>query len=374
MTTTAPAATTAQAAIPFPIASRKQSRASFSLATVNLSAALQPQTPTEIPATGFLRYIDLFFTTVGTGGTPQVTADAPFSLLASIGLRTSDGTPILVPVTGYQLYLINKYGGQAGNSPFADPRNPANGFVGTAASFAFALRIPFEIDAATGLGSVPALASNRSYQLDMTFNSISGVYGATTPPTAVTVNTIGIAHYWAVPVSQNDAGLQQSSGPAGLGTLARWQLETPPVTPGNKFVKSNNVGGVLGALIWTIRDSSGVRQNAALPALTQLYLDNEPQTYWTDTALIREMSQWFGIDSITPDTYKGFDNGVRAVNWGADGGSTAGDPNGTRAQYLSTLDATLLQLSMNAIGAAGSTLELLTLTVSSPNAGFIYSK
>lgn len=366
--------TAAQASIPFPIASRKQSRASFTLATVNLSGALQPQTPTEIPATGFLRFIDLFFSLTATGGTPQVTADAPFSLLASIGLRTSDGTPILVPVTGYQLFLINKYGGQNGNAPFSDPRNPLRGFVGTAASFAFALRIPFEIDASTGLGAVPALASNRSYQLDMTFNSISSLYGATTPPTGVAVNTIGIAHYWAVPVSQNDAQLQQASSPTGLGTLARWQLETPPVTPGNKFVKSNNVGGVLGCLIWTIRDSSGVRQDAALPALTQLYLDNEPQTYWSTASMLSEMSQQFALDSATPDTYKGYDNGVRAVNWIADGGSIAGDPIGTRAQMLSTLDATLLQLMMNALGGAASTLEILTQTVSSPNAGFLYAK
>lgn len=367
-------ATAPQATIPFPIASRKQSRSSFALPTVNLSASLSPQTPVEVPATGYLRFVDLFFSLVATGGTPQVTADAPFSLITTIGLRTSDGTPILVPVSGYQLYLINKYGSQAGISPQADPRNPLNGFVGTAAAFAFSLRIPFEIDAATGLGSVPALASNRNFQIDMTFTSISGLYGATTPPTGVAVSTLGIAHYWAVPVASNDANLQQTTAPMGLGTLARWQLETPPVTPGAKFIKSNNVGGTLGTLIWTMRDSSGVRQEAALPAVTQLYLDNEPQTYWTTAALLKEMANWFGLEVNTPDVYKGFDNGVRAMSFAADGGTQAGDGQASRAQFLSTLDATLLQLWMANIGGAGSTLELLTQTVSSANSGFIYAK
>lgn len=368
--TAAPAAPT----IPFPIASRKQTRSSFTLPTVNMSANIQPQTPIEVPATGYLRFVDLFFTLVATGGTPQVTADAPWSTITSIGLRTSDGTPILVPVSGYQLFLINKYGAQNGIMPQADPRNPLNGYVGTATAFAFSLRIPFEIDSATGLGSVPALASNRNFQIDITFNSISGLYGATTPPTAVTINTLGIAHYWAVPVATNDAKLAQTTAPMGLGTLSRWQLETPAVTPGAKFVKSNNVGGVIGTLIWTLRNSSLARDEADLPAVTQIYLDNEPQTYWTTASLLREMANWYGLDTAGPDVYKSYDSGVRAWSLSAEGGSQAGDAAGSRAQFLSTLDATLLQFWMANFGSGASTLEILTQTVSSANSGFIYAK
>jgi len=359
-------------AIPFPIASRKQSRSSFSLPVVNMGASLSPQTPIEIPATGYLRYVDLSFVVVATGGTPQVTADAPWSLITSIGLRTSDGTPILVPVSGYQLYLINKYGGQAGNSPWADLRRRS--YTGTAASYAFWLRIPFEIDAATGLGSVPALASNRNFQLDLTVNSISGLYGATTPPTAVTVTIFGIANYWAVPVAQNDAGLQQVGAPVGLGTLARWQLETPPVTPGDKFVKSNNVGGTIGALIFTLRNSSGVRTDADWPNLSQLYLDNEPQTYLVKRYWERIMCDQFGLSATTKEAINGLDNGVFVISFAADGGSMAGDPMATRAQFLSTLDASLLQLWGSTYGAGASTLEILTLTVSTANAAFVYGK
>lgn len=359
--------------IPFPIASRKQSRSSFTLPTVSLSASLSPQTPIEIPATGYLRYVDVRFTVATSGGTPQVTADAPFSLVTSIGLRTSDGTPILVPVTGYQLYLINKYGGQGGNSPVADPKY-GYGYVGTATAYNFWLRVPFEFDAATGLGSVPALASNRNFQLDMTLTSIAGLYGATTPPTTVTVNVSGTAHYWAVPVAANDAGLDQSGSPIGLGTLARWQLETPPVTPGDKFVKSNNVGGTLGALIFVLRTSAAARSDSDWPALSQIYLDNEPQSYWTKGDWERKMVRDFMLASATKDTANGLDSGVYVWNLGAEGGSIAGDPQGTRAQYLSTLDASLLQLWGSSFGATSSTLEILTLTISAANAAFIYAK
>lgn len=363
------------AAIPFPIASRKQSRNSFTLPTVSLGAALSPQTPIEIPATGYLRYIDINFTVTTSGGTPQVTADAPFSLISSIGLRTADGTPIIVPMTGYQLFLVNKYGVGNANAPYSDPRvGPTSKFNGTATAYNFWLRLPLEIDAATGFGSIPALASNRNYQLDITFNSIAGLYGATTPPTTVNVSTTGIAYYWAVPVAGNEAGLAQTTQPFGLGTLARWQIETPPLTPGDKRVKSNNVGGVIATQIFVIRTSAGVRSESDWPALAQLFLDNEPQNYLTTNSWRKMMVEQFGLLATSSDVANGLDNGVRVLSYAADGGSLAGDPSGTRAQYLSTLDATLLELYGSAFGATASTLEILTQTISSPNAAFVYGK
>ena len=119
-------------AIPFKIAGRKQTRSAFTPATVTLGASAVSFSPLEVPATGYLAALRLEVTGTWSGGGAGTAfnADAPFNSISSIGVRDASGTPLITPMSGYQLYLINKYGGQVYAGVSADPKS-AYGYAAT---------------------------------------------------------------------------------------------------------------------------------------------------------------------------------------------------------------------------------------------------
>jgi len=361
---TAPAPQGGQAAaapsIPFVVASRNSSRFSFGLNTVALGASVIPQSPVAIPAVGYLKYIDLEVTLAGAGGTtPAFTADAPFNALASVELRNASGNDLIVPMTGYQLFLVNKYGCQDLDAPFSDPRGDQQ-FANTAPSAHFFIRVPCEVSPADAFASIPALASNRSYQLVISYNTIAAI--ETGAPT-INMTVQGVAWFWTEPISQTKAQTTQQTAPPFLGSLNLWQLEPQPLTPGDKYIKSNNVGNVLRTLIFVLRNVSGVREDADWPAVSELYLDNDPMFYLTNTQWLSWMSRIYGLNAgAAKDVVRGLDTGVYVIPFFAlaEGQAIA---NARRSQYLPTLDASQLQLRGTSWGAGASTLEILTNSV-----------
>jgi hypothetical protein len=339
--------------------------------------------PIQIPAVGYLRHLDLQVTFTGVGGAGNAfTADAPFNVLQSVEFRTAAGNDLIVPLTGYQLYLACKYGAQYAQAPMCDNRMGA-GFTAVAgppSTATFFIQVPLEIDAEVGLAAIPALASNRSYQLAITLAAITSVASGGITSATCTVN--GTAWYWTEPPAQSQGGVVQATQPYGLGTISQWQLETPPVTPGDKYIKSNNVGNVIRTLIFTLRNSAGARIDAAgWPAVSELYLDNEPMFYltqaeWIDT-LIQKQFMFFGATTaatVTKDVACAPDTGVYPIPFHALAGGLAGDPSNSRSQLLPTLDASQLQLRMTSLGANASTLEILTQSVVPTSSSVIYSK
>lgn len=347
------------ALLPFPIGARNSTRYSFNIPTNALGAATVPLTPVMIPAVGYLKRITLEVTLTGTGGTsPAFTADAPFNVLSSVELRNSSGNDLIVPVTGFQLFLINKYGVQGGyaqsTNPMGDPTYSA-----TAPSAHFFIDVPCEISPADAFCSIPALASNRSYQLAINLAALSTVVSGS-PTVNVTIN--GIAWFWTEPTAQTMNGVQQQTSPAYNGSLNLWQLEPLPVTPGDKYIKSDNVGNVIRTLIFTLRNASGVRDDTDWPAVCELYLDNNPMFYLPQTQWKSWMGELYGLTSATADAVSGVNTGVYVIPFFAlaEGFAFA---NARRSQYLPTLDASLLQLRGTSWGASASTLEVLTNSV-----------
>src|SRR3954447_20185967 len=96
--------------IPFVRAAREKSQIAFDTGTLNLGAAAVPFGPIELPPAGYLKYIEMEFilTGVNTNAATAFAADAPYSAIGLISLSNSAGDSIIVPMTGYQLYLINK--------------------------------------------------------------------------------------------------------------------------------------------------------------------------------------------------------------------------------------------------------------------------
>lgn len=371
-TTTPPRSDTKAPALPFPIAARMATRFSFTTGTIALdSAAPKPISPIQIPAVGYIRHLNLEVTVAGTGGTtPAFTADAPFNVLQVVEFRTAAGNDLIVPLTGYQVYIANKYGAQFAVAPYSDNRMGRQ-YSATAPSAHFFLQIPLEIDCETGLGAIPALASNRSYQLALTLAAVSTVLSGA-PTVNVTIN--GTAHYWTEPSTATQSGVPQATQPFGLGTISQWQLDAPPVTPGDKYVKSNNVGGSIRTLIFTLRNSSGARIDTnGWGSNVELYLDNEPMFYAGQNEWEDMMSKRFGLTASSKDVAQGLDTGVYVYPFHALAGGMAGDPANSRSQILPTLDASQLQLR-TIFGSAVSSLEILTNSVVAPSSQILYSK
>jgi hypothetical protein len=360
-------------ALPFEIASQFSSRTSFQIPTTALQAAAPTQvTPQQVPAVGYIHGIMLEVTLTGTGGTtPAFTADAPFNAIQQINFRNAAGVNLIAPVDGYSLYLINKYGGQQvpGFGPYASPKFGL-GYTATAPSAHYFLWLPLGIDAAEAYGAIPALASNANYQVELTFNAQS-LITTSNPTLSVAVNAT--AFYFDLPAAQNAAGVPQATNPAGDATSI-WNTEQPTITPGTQLVQSFNVGNVIRNHILIIRNSAGARIDTnGAPNLWELYLDNQPRFSISRSLFEDLMARWYGATGAK-DSVTGLDTGVYVFPYHALLGSMSGDPANTRAQLLPTLNATLLQFRAQDFGSAVSKLQILTQSVTTRDAGYLFSK
>jgi hypothetical protein len=350
--------------LPFGIGARNSTRFSFQTTTTALGAGAIPLSPIQIPAVGYLKKITLEVTIAGSGGTtPAFTADAPFNCLGLVELRNSSGNDLIVPMDGYRYYLLNKYGCQGIDAPYCDPKSDQQ-YSAVSPSAHFFLDIPCEISPLDQFGAIPALASNRSYQLAINLNPQSIV---TTSNPTLNVTIIGTAWFYTEPVAATMNGIAQQTAPPFNGSLNLWQFEPISVTPGDKYIRSNNVGNVLRTLIFTLRTAAGARTDADWPAISELYLDNNPMFYFAQNLWASFMSRIYGYQrATTKDGINTLDTGVYVVPFFAltEGCALA---NSRRGQYLPTLDASQLQLRGTSWGAAASTLEIITNSVQPSN-------
>ena len=366
--TETPAKSAPTATLPFPIASRAMTRFSEQVTAPLSGAGVTPLAPIQLPAVGYLRRLQLKVDVTTTAGTGFLD-DGPFNILSRVSFDTAAGNNIVVPYTGYELYLLNKYGHPTVPAPYADPKYIAYSTTsGTAATFY--LDIPFELDSETAWGSIPALASNRSYKLNISL----APYTVVTAATGGSVTITAVAHYWSEPPAQSASGISQDTQPMGLGTVSQWQLDSHSVTPGDKLLKLSNVGNFMRSVIFVSRTAAGARTSVNWPALTELYLDNEPMMYLPKADWERYMRQWFGLASTGADTANGLDTGVYVIPFNALVGATSGNVTNSRSQYLPTLDSSQLQIRGQNFGAAISSVSIMTNSVVPTTSADVYSK
>jgi hypothetical protein len=367
------------ATVPFVRASRKKSKQAFQLGPFLLTAAPQVLNPIQIPPGGFLSNVDVYVSCVTAGNAAAVTfaADGPWNVITYVDLRNSAGDSLIVPLNGYQVYLINKWGVLGVDTPNADPRQPNNGFTAvtgagaTGGSFTFFLRIPLEFDPRDAIASVPNLAANKSYQLQFNLGTNASIYG--TPPTSAgSVTLTGVMNYWSQPNSATQQGGSQEVAPVGNGSVSLWRLQPAVVAQGDRLTQLLNVGNVLRTIIFTLRTAAGVRTSADWAATSQVILNDDilfykPVAYWT-----RQMSMDYGLTSGAIDTAAGLDTGVFVVSdFNNQRGAVRAD--GPRDQFLVTYNTTLLQLRSTSFGASASALEIITNEIKPISAQALYS-
>lgn len=367
---------------PFTLASAFTSRQAFTVSNVLLTTATQQPVgfPLNIRTFGWVSNIVLEFTLPGTTGGVLGPAGAA-GIIDRIGVRTSAGQPLIAPITGYNLYLDNKYGGKTfgPSTPYgvnADPytqygvnTNPAN----NAGTLHFFLALQFEVDHSSGLGCIPSTASDREFTIDLTLASISEAF--TTQPTTpadLLLSVNATAWYWDLPAAgQVPFGVSSTSQ-----TYRLLQIERGPINEGLNTYQSSNKGNVIMNSIIKVLNSSGVPTEAAMSDPYEIDLDNNPRLWFTQAQWRAAMTQWYGYgeNGQALGAAGGQDAGVFVVPWRLFAGGQGADPNGSHAQYFTTLNTSQIDFKGYNYGATAASLEILTDSITTPDPRYIFSK
>lgn len=368
--TAAAAAAPTVGAIPFTIASRPQGRYSALQTVSNFTSAGSFQ-PIQLAATGWVRWVELKFSATFTTASAAavVAGDAPWNLVAGITLTDATGQPVFQPITGYNLYLVNKYlpaGNVNPNDASAWKANPHIGpeyafaASGTSGSATFRLRLEFEQDAGSGYGCIPNLDSNASLQLKVDYAIYTVAFTGTTPSAATLALRVS-QHYYA-PVGKSIAGVAANNMPIGAGDYVETRYETQTVTAAaENLVQQTNRGGLIKGYLFVSRNA-GTRTAYTAASNFGAILDNVPILEgipieeWQ--ALVRRASGNIGADlttsyaPLTAGVLPGLDAGVMPVPWYA-----MNTP--YRDSWLETRVGSLLQAKLTP-GASATGLEIIT--------------
>lgn len=239
---------------------------------------------------GYLRSILIWGTagTAGTGTAGTFAADAPQNILQQLSLTDPNGAEIYGgPVwSGWDAYLAEKYGAYYLVNDFQlSPLFSSS--VTTSPKVPW--RIWLEMNANSGLGSLPNMDAQSPYKLKAVQNTATNIY--TTAP-STTNPTMQFDYYiesWTVPEPVNRiTGQPQAIAPLGLGavgglqngaTVQHWTKSSPTVTANSAVtLAATRKGNIFRNVVLVVRNSSSVRQTLAngFPAFLTYAWDGAP--------------------------------------------------------------------------------------------------
>lgn len=288
-------AATPGGAVPFVRASY-QYREKLRSDAFTLSTSQQNAVPINVIPGGFIRgiWIEVANTVVGALNTAVIgqPSDLPFNLFSSITFEDVNGQAIVGPISGYELYVANVFGGYFSNG---DPAT-LPGFSGTFVSQAFYLWLPLEIRS-DGLGSLANTDARAQYRLIYTIESQSNMTstGSITTQPQFTVATW--VDYWAQVEPQSMAGDAQEQMPPYLGTTQFWYHEIPTIATGAQTVKHNRVGNSIRTIIYIPR--TGTAASGTQPANQRTPSGAGGGTSFTDPVKLRLDNRYLFSESPT---------------------------------------------------------------------------
>lgn len=350
-----PAATTAKkaatvAARPFIRAAHKLTQPAFTVTTAAIGAAAQDFGPIDVPSGGYLRSILLHVKASGGNlGPGALNPDAPWNVFKSIELADVNGQALTYPSTdGYVEYIHNRYGSFAFSgipdlSPVADLTDPV--------AFEFMMRVPVEIDATDGYGSLPNLNAAEPYRLRFTVADLTAVYSAN--PTGAPILTIkGYAEDWSLPAETDGKGVPQETKPPAMNTTQYLSKFVVPINAGLNTIRLTRTGNLLRGVYFICRGAAGARIAAGFPDDAVFTWDKYQIRKESEAVCRQKMAEQFGqYGYAIPD-------GVYVYSFTEDGSAPG---NEKRNLWLPTMQPTQLMLEGTfPAGMAGGTLEIVT--------------
>lgn len=319
--------------------------------TTTLGAS-QAQLPIYNPSpNNFLSGLYLTASAAAASNTATVAfeGDGPWIVYQSITFQDANGVFIVGPVSGYQLMVVNKFGGYANSS---DPRADATysvttGSGSTGGSFYFTLYLPLQVDSRDTLGTLQNQSTNSAFQLSIVVNAESAVY-STSPTDAPVLTTTIYEDGYAMPSATTSptGGSTVASTPPQLGTTQRWVVnnmnglngqQTVPVTGSLGFPVRNFV-----LINYDVSAATRAAGDTDFPTSSTLnWKGNFVFTGLNKTLWKSRMSKFYGLTSATADTANGLENAVYTIPMIGDFSNAPGDE--TRNSYWVTSVGDLLQ-------------------------------
>lgn len=262
-----PAATKEKAAPVMPrafvAASRKNDRDSGFDQTIALTAAEQSLRTYQIVPTAYLRalWIHVVATAVNTStATVAYDEDGPFNVLSRVRFLDSGSREILGTLTGYDIYLINKYGGYTniGDVKAAAVHSATSGAGTTAGSFEFGFMLPLEIVARTGLGSQLNKSGGAQMQVEWAVAGTGTVF-TTAPTNSTTVQVTAALTSWLDPEKADALGNPVMTQPPLLHTTQYWNKQTYDDVLTRRRLEG--IDGLVREFIFIANRSGGTRVN-----------------------------------------------------------------------------------------------------------------
>ena len=316
---------------------------------VTLSTATQVMPQYSPTPNAYLRglWLQTVGVTSGNSANTAFNADAPWIVFSSITFADANQKPIVGPISGYQLMVVNKYGGYQYND---DPRASAvysttTGTGGTGGSFTFVLYVPLEIDSRDTLGSLQNKSASSAFQLLLTANTEAAVY-STNPTSAPVVTVTILEDGYLQPKPADAVGNPLAQAPPQLGTTQYWTLGTYNALNSSQQVQLTQGLGypirIMAALNYDVSANTRATGDTDWPTSTQFIFRgttiwNATKTIWKD-----QMSRQMGFTSATADAANGLENGVYVLNFNGDFGLQDGDE--LRNAYLQTQQGDQFQL------------------------------
>lgn len=299
--------------------------------------------PIDVPARGYVRNLwHRFYGTGGTVGPAAVEQDFPFSVIDSLAFFDVGGGEIYNPLTGFETYLINKYGGYVFQAdPILLPDYSAD-----PVAFNFALRIPFEISAADGLGSLANQNSQSKYKYRVTQAADVASYD-TNPSVMPTLNQDVYTELWSQPPAATDRNVPILNRPPLLGTTQYWTRQTfSNLSAGRQELELDRRGNQDRMYILIFRNTDGDRDEALVPDPIRFVWDSREQFEETPQYRRQLMVERYGVPRTA------FDTGVYVYDMAHD---VLGHPGGMDDGHLwyRTKSTTRLEFRGN-LGAGGS--------------------
>ena len=302
--------------------------------SLTLTSSTQDLGPIDIKAYDYMRSLLVTCTTTAAGGaTGTAQADAPFNLFTNVQVVQPNGQTMYQTSSGYHAAMISKYGYQrAYNDPRGDPSFNVNGSWAT-----FAFRIPFELDLRDALGSLPNKDAAAPFQLNLTLNTLSNVFGASQGTSPTFTVEVWLEAYDQPPQVLNGQPVQTT--PPNMNTLQRWTEQNITMSTGQFDARVRKLGNYVRMLLPIMKNSSNARiglnfsGTAALNTSTnwadpvQIVLDEDVKDNISAADWARRIWEVWGYGAGVPGTATTVSSGTAGNNQVSGATPDAGNDN-----------------------------------------------
>lgn len=303
----------------FICASRKNDKPDFDQNNIVLGAAEQRLNPYQISPSGYLRGVWLVVENVSVNTTVTTVAyneNGPFNVLSVIRFLDTNSQPIIGTLTGYDVYILNKYGGYTfqGDAEASQIFSATSGTALTAGSFTFILFLPLEIIQRNALGSQLNKSGAAQFALEM-FAAGTGTIFSTAPATSSTLRVRATLASWLDPESTDARGNPVQKEPPLLNTTQYWHKQNYVVNGGAQNTRLQGIDGLVRMLIFIAYRNASTRANGEADWPDPISLKYE-ESYLIQSRIRALFRHWIAIHygyAAANEASTGRDNGVYPI-------------------------------------------------------------